>query len=71
MEQGWGQTIGHLWWRDMIERYHLERPASLEYLPELREFVASSCRRHGIEEDTRFALQLCADEAATNIIMHG
>ena len=55
----------------MTERYHFERPASQECLPALREFIASICQQHGIDEETCFALQLCADEAASNIIMHG
>jgi serine/threonine-protein kinase RsbW len=55
----------------MTERYHFECPASLDCLPELRELVASACRQHGIDEETCFALQLCADEAATNIIIYG
>src|SRR6476661_1546554 len=55
----------------MTERYRFERPASLECLPSLREFVASACGQHGLDEDSSFALQFCADEAATNIIMHG
>lgn len=55
----------------MTERFHFERPASFECLPALREFVASACRQCGIDDDSSFALQLCADEAATNIIMHG
>jgi anti-sigma regulatory factor (Ser/Thr protein kinase) len=36
-----------------------------------RQYIDRACREAGITEDLSFELQLCMDEACTNIIEHG
>lgn len=45
-------------------------PAKFEFLDEIREFVAHAAREGGFTEKEIYALQLAADEAASNIIEH-
>jgi serine/threonine-protein kinase RsbW len=45
-------------------------PARFECLDEVREFVSTVARVNGFNEKEIYALQLAADEAATNIIEH-
>jgi serine/threonine-protein kinase RsbW len=45
-------------------------PAQFEFLDEIREFVAEIAREGGFTDKEVYALQLAADEAATNIIEH-
>lgn len=45
-------------------------PARFEFLDEIRDMVAKTARAGGFSEKTIYALQLAADEAATNIIEH-
>jgi serine/threonine-protein kinase RsbW len=44
--------------------------ARFEFLDEIREFVAQVARKGGFSEKMVYALQLAADEAASNIIEH-
>ncbi len=45
-------------------------PARFEYLDEVRTQVAQEARAAGFGEKTVYAIQLAADEAASNIIEH-
>jgi anti-sigma regulatory factor (Ser/Thr protein kinase) len=45
-------------------------PASFEYLDEIRSHVAEKARAAGFVEKAVYAIQLAADEAASNIIEH-
>jgi serine/threonine-protein kinase RsbW len=45
-------------------------PADFEYLDEIRDLVANAARKGGFNEKEVYALQLAADEAASNIIEH-
>jgi anti-sigma regulatory factor (Ser/Thr protein kinase) len=45
-------------------------PARFENLDEIREFVGSKARNAGFGDKAVYALQLAADEAASNIIEH-
>lgn len=55
----------------MEKTYKLTRAAEKESLGVLRDFIADACREAGIPDDISFELQLCMDEACTNIIEHG
>ncbi|MGE5250207.1 MAG: ATP-binding protein [Bacteroidota bacterium] len=55
----------------MTKKYQITRAAENESLGILRDFIAEGCRESGIPDQTSFELQLCADEACTNIIEHG
>jgi serine/threonine-protein kinase RsbW len=45
-------------------------PAKFEKLDEVREYVGQKARRAGFSERSIYAVQLAADEAASNIIEH-
>jgi serine/threonine-protein kinase RsbW len=45
-------------------------PARFEFLDEIRDLVAQVAREGGFTEKVVYALQLAADEAASNIIEH-
>ena len=45
-------------------------PARFEYLDEIRSHVAREARASGFSDKAVYALQLAADEAASNIIEH-
>jgi serine/threonine-protein kinase RsbW len=45
-------------------------PARFEFLDEIRELVAHTAREGGFTDKETYALQLAADEAASNIIEH-
>jgi serine/threonine-protein kinase RsbW len=45
-------------------------PAKVEYLDEIRCFVAEVAQQGGFTEKEIYSIQLAADEAATNIIEH-
>lgn len=45
-------------------------PARFEFLDEIREFVAGIAKQGGFSEKDVYAIQLAADEAASNIIEH-
>ncbi len=45
-------------------------PARFEYLDEIREFVGAIARQGGFNDKEVYAIQLAADEAASNIIEH-
>ncbi len=45
-------------------------PAQFEYLDEIRSYVAREARSAGFSDKDVYALQLAADEAASNIIEH-
>lgn len=55
----------------MPKKYQLTRAAEFESLGILRDFIAQACRESGIPDQASFELQLCMDEACTNIIEHG
>lgn len=55
----------------MGKRYQITRAAEFESLGILRNFIAQACLETGIPEDVSYELQLCMDEACTNIIQHG
>ena len=46
-------------------------PAVLESLSAIRELIEGVCDELGVSERERFALALAADEACTNVIVHG
>ena len=45
-------------------------PAQFQYLDEIRDFVAEVASRGGFDGKEVYAIQLAADEAASNIIEH-
>ena len=45
-------------------------PADVKHLDEVREFVGRTARSAGFDEKDIYAVQLAADEAASNIIEH-
>ena len=49
---------------------HYRFPARFEYLDEIRSRVAETARAAGFGEKSVYAVQLAADEAASNIIEH-
>src|SRR5512140_1393283 len=49
---------------------HFRFPARFEYLDEIRSHVAEEARAAGFAEKGVYAVQLAADEAASNIIEH-
>src|SRR5512143_3046212 len=49
---------------------HYRFPARFEYLDEIRSHVAEEARAAGFSEKIVYAVQLAADEAASNIIEH-
>jgi serine/threonine-protein kinase RsbW len=49
---------------------HFRFPARFEYLDEIRSHVAEVARASGFSDKNVYALQLAADEAASNIIEH-
>lgn len=49
---------------------HFRFPARFEYLDEIRSYVAEEARAAGFSEKIIYAVQLAADEAASNIIEH-
>lgn len=55
----------------MQKTYKVTRAAEYESLGVLRQYIARACREAGISEAHTFELQLCMDEACTNIIEHG
>ena len=64
----WPNTAG---WIVSI-KHQITRAAELEALQVFRDFIASACQTHsGIDAQTRYDLQLAADEACTNIMTHG
>jgi serine/threonine-protein kinase RsbW len=48
----------------------LKFPARFEYLDEVRSHVAEDARSAGFDDKAVYAIQLAADEAASNIIEH-
>lgn len=51
--------------------YQTTLAADLQNLQVLRDFIETACSECGIDQEDCFALQLSADEACTNIILHG
>lgn len=49
----------------------LELRSDVKELDRLADFVHTICESQGLGADQRFALELCLEEAVTNIIMHG
>ena len=45
-------------------------PAKVEFLDQIRDFVADVAREGGFSDKEIYSIQLAADEAATNIIEH-
>src|SRR6185369_1896593 len=52
-------------------RHAICRPARLEALAELRDFVEAAARYEGLGADDVFPLKLAVDELCTNIIQYG
>lgn len=55
----------------MQKTYQVTRAAEYESLGILRQYIARACQEAGISKEHTFDLQLCMDEACTNIIEHG
>jgi len=55
----------------MRDNLIITRAAELDTLAIFREFIARTCKRLGLADETSFVLQLACDEAATNVIEHG
>lgn len=53
-----------------VSKEQLRVPAHIDYLAELREFVAALGRKHKLSESIIKAFKLAVDEAATNVIRH-
>jgi serine/threonine-protein kinase RsbW len=54
----------------MAKKRVLSIPGRFSEVKELCEFVAAGAAEAGLDEDAIFQLELCCDEAATNIIEH-
>jgi serine/threonine-protein kinase RsbW len=54
----------------MSEEAVLTVPGRYKEIKRICEFVAAGAARAGFDEDTIFHLELCCDEASTNIIEH-
>jgi serine/threonine-protein kinase RsbW len=57
--------------RRVSESLAITRPATLENLRSLREFVLDACLACGGDADTCDLVELAVDEACTNIVLHG
>lgn len=55
----------------MEKTYRMTQAAAFESLGVMRKFIEDACRAARISEEISFDLQLCMDEACTNIIEHG
>ncbi|MGA7106153.1 MAG: ATP-binding protein [Terracidiphilus sp.] len=49
----------------------LELDSRLSELSRVQPWVESLADRHGFEEEARFAMQLCIEEALANVVLHG
>jgi len=49
----------------------LELDSQLTELSRVQPWIEVIADRHGVAEDTRFAMQLCMEEALANVILHG
>lgn len=54
----------------MADRQELTIPGQYSQIRQLCDFVASGARQAGLDEGAIFHVELCCDEAATNIIEH-
>lgn len=54
----------------MTSVYTISLPADTRILAELRAFIVSNAARDGVDVLTLHALELAADEIATNVIQH-
>jgi len=48
----------------------IRRPATLDHLPALVEFVQEACERTGADASSCFALRLAVEEVCTNLMRH-
>jgi phosphoserine phosphatase RsbU/P len=55
----------------LYEKHALCRPANIEILGEIRDFVESAALQSKLNKDEVFAFKLAADEICTNIIQYG
>jgi len=55
---------------DEAARLELELKAELEALARLAQFLEHGCRKLGVPERVRHALELAADEAVTNVVRY-
>lgn len=63
------KPLGKLWnW--LVKRSELTVPGHYAQVQRVCQFVADGARRVGFGEDDLFRIELCCDEAATNIIEH-
>ncbi|MCA9966394.1 MAG: ATP-binding protein [Anaerolineales bacterium] len=63
------KLLGKLWNR-LVKRHELTVPGHYAQVQRVCQFVADGARRAGFGEDELFRIELCCDEAATNIIEH-
>jgi serine/threonine-protein kinase RsbW len=49
----------------------LELDSQLTELSRVQPWIEALADLHGLDEDTRFAIQLCMEEAVANVVMHG
>lgn len=54
----------------MVDEQVLTVPGRYKEIKKICEFVAAGAAQAGFDEDTIFHLELCCDEASTNIIEH-
>lgn len=54
----------------MSDRNSLTVPGRYDQIQVICEFISAGARRAGLDSDTIFHLELCCDEASTNIIEH-
>ena len=50
---------------------HLDLDSRLAELSRVQRWVEALANRHGFAEPTRFAINLCLEEALANVILHG
>ena len=49
----------------------LELDSRLDELSRVQPWVDALADRHGVAQDTRYAMQLCMEEALANVVLHG
>ena len=49
----------------------LELDSRLDELSRVQPWIDALADRHGVAQDTRYAMQLCMEEALANVVLHG
>jgi serine/threonine-protein kinase RsbW len=52
-------------------QYRLQLDSRISELSTVVPWAEALCDRHGLAEDTRYAVNLCLEEALANVVLHG